>query len=338
MCEGGPAGAEVAFRPSQFAAAHPPVRHRDTLAAQEIDGVCLARSLLQPKTAMSRFAISLHPSKNAYLAVACSTAIFTTTGCLREGMSAAEMRAAVVEIVENGQVQQLENGIVEITTDFTIGDAVEAVRDHIAEVLAACGQTTVTVMDDVSIRIDFGPASDPCVHDGKSYSGVVDLVITRDGDTVTVEHTYQDASNGTYTLHGDKTVTWSSGGGTAVVRTIDSNVGWTGPNGPVDHTSQRTMTFSDFLGGPEAPIVVDGNHHWTRDGEAWDLDMNEVEFRLVDPVPQDGSYVLTVPSGKEGTLSFERIDEDTIAVHFATGLRERTFHVTKSGQVDDAEG
>ncbi len=270
--------------------------------------------------------------------VAASVLLASGTGCLQRGMTALEMRAAVQEVVENGQVQQLENGVVEITTDFTIGDGVQQIRDHIAQVLAACAQTTVTAMDDVSIHIDFGPASDPCEFDGKRYSGVVDLVITRDGEDVTVAHTYQGLSNGTYTLDGDKTVTWTSGGGTKVLRTIDSNVGWTGPNGPVDHTSQRTMIFSDFLGGPEAPITIDGNHHWTRDGDAWALDMNEVEFRLVDPVPQDGSFVLTIPNGKEGTLSFERVDEDTIAVQFSTGLRSRTFHVTRSGQVDDAEG
>ncbi len=274
------------------------------------------------------------------LATFAALAAFTTgsTGCLRDTMTRTEMRAAVVELVETGQVQQLENGIVEITTDFTIGDAVEQVRDRIAEVLAACGQTTVTAMDDVTIRIDFGPASDPCEYDGNAYSGVVELVIGRDGDTVVVDHSYEDLSNGTYTLNGDKRVTWSSNGGGEVVREIDSQVGWIGPNGPVDHRSQRTMTFSDFLGGPEAPITIDGDRRWDRAGDTWELDINGVEFRLADPVPQDGSYVLTIPNGKQGTLSFERVDEDTIAVTFVSGVRQRTFHVSRAGAVDDVEG
>ncbi len=274
----------------------------------------------------------------ASILVTACTVLPAGAGCLGNGMTRMEMRAAVQQVVESGQVQQLENGIVEITTDFTIGDAVQQVRDRIAEVLAACGQTTVTAMDDVSIRIDFGPASDPCAFDGQKYSGVVDLVIAREGEVLTVEHDYQDLSNGTYTLNGDKTVTWTSEGGDRVVRDIVSSVGWTGPNGPVEHTSERTMTFSDFLGAPEAPITIDGGHRWTRDGDTWDLDVNAVELRLVDPVPQDGSYVLTVPSGREGTLSFERVDEDTIAVRFQTGLRSRTFHVTRAGEVDDSEG
>jgi hypothetical protein len=247
-----------------------------------------------------------------------------------------EMRAAVDNAVESGQVQQLENGVVEITTDFTIGDAIEQVRQHIQDVLAACGSTTVEVMDGVTILVDFGPATDPCEFEGKSYSGQVQLVITHQPESVLVEHTYFDLSNGTYTLNGDKDVTWTAPKDGVVERHIVSKVGWDGPKGHVDQDSDRTMTFLDWLGGPTQRIQIDGTRDWTRASEDWHLDIDEVEFRLVDPVPQDGAYVLSTPEGKTASLSFERVDDDTIAVTITGGRRgERVFHVTSSGAVTD---
>ena len=257
-------------------------------------------------------------------------------GCLNDNLTVAEMRAALNEAVESGQVQQLENGIVEITTDFTIGDGVEQIRQHIEEVLAACAETQVVAMDDVTIDIDFGPASNPCAFEGHEYSGKVRIVIDRAGDEVTVNHTYTDLSNGTYTLSGTKDVTWSEGAAAGTVeRRIVSDVGWDGPRGRVDHQSERVMTFLDWLGGPTQRIQIDGDHTWQRSADDWRLDVNQVEFRLIDPVPQDGSYVLTTPEGKTATLTFDRVDEDTIAVTVEGLRRDRVFHVTTAGAVSD---
>ena len=51
---------------------------------------------------------------------------------------------------------------------------------------------------------------------------------------------------------------------------------------------------------------------------------------------QAGSYTLDTPKGKTIELSFSRIDDDTIAVTLGSGGRERTFHVTSTGQIQDA--
>jgi len=261
-----------------------------------------------------------------------------TTGCFGDYLTAAEMRSAVNESVESGQVESVENGVIEITTDFQIGDAVEAVAEHIREVVAMCADTTVEVSDEVTILLDFGSAAAPCIFDERRrYSGQVELVISHGDGAVTVDHTYIDLSNGTYTLEGDKKVTWSGGEGGSVVREVDSGVDWDGPNGHVDHESQRTMTFEDFLGGWTQEIRIDGSRDWTRDDEDWNLDIDEVELRLVDPVPQSGAYTLTIPSGKEAGLSFERIDEDTIEVTVTGGRRDHVFRVTSLGGVSDED-
>jgi hypothetical protein len=254
-------------------------------------------------------------------------------------VTGAEFRQALDEVVESGQVQQLENGVIEITTDFTIGDGIEQVRQHIADVLAACGSTHVMAMDDVSIFIDFGEASEPCSFKGRNYSGQVELVITRADDSIEVAHTYIDLSNGIHTLNGSQRVAWSGNAlevGSVVERHVVSDLEWHGPRGHVEHQAERTMTFLDWLEGPTQRIRIDGEHQWHREGETWRLDVGEIELRLVDPVPQSGSYALTLPNGKHAELLFERIDEDTIQVTMTGGRRDHVFHVTRSGAVTEA--
>ena len=63
-----------------------------------------------------------------------------------------------------------------------------------------------------------------------------------------------------------------------------------------------------------------------------------MEFRWVDPIPQAGSYELTAPTGKTATLSFSRIDEDSIEAKFVTGKNEWVFVVNKSGAIEGENG
>ena len=123
-----------------------------------------------------------------------------------------EMREALDEVVLEGQGQAVENEIVEITTDFTIGEGVAqaaaALRDAIASQIPC---STVTVADD-QLTLDFGGLDDSCVYNGHTFAGVVTLTISHDqaSNKITVDHTYQDLSNGVVTLNGSKVVDWTS--------------------------------------------------------------------------------------------------------------------------------
>lgn len=46
--------------------------------------------------------------------------------------------------------------------------------------------------------------------------------------------------------------------------------------------------------------------------------------------------IVDTPKGHTIGLGFARVDDDTIAVTLSGGNRERTFHVTSTGQVKDA--
>jgi hypothetical protein len=59
-----------------------------------------------------------------------------------------------------------------------------------------------------------------------------------------------------------------------------------------------------------------------------------MEIRWSDPVPQAGTYVLSTPfNGKVLTMSFARVDQDTIAVTVTTGRITFHFNVNKAGTV-----
>ena len=84
-----------------------------------------------------------------------------------------------------------------------------------------------------------------------------------------------------------------------------------------------------------APAVKRG-----RPGSAageWDLAINSVEIRWVDPIPQAGSYELTNPAGKVATLSFERVDETSIPATLVTGRKELVFVVHQDGSIDSSK-
>ena len=90
-------------------------------------------------------------------------------------------------------------------------------------------------------------------------------------------------------------------------------------------------------------LAVEGTREWTSQRGDWELAIDGVEARWIDPVPQAGTYELTTPfTGRNGvlktaTLSFARIDDDTIRVTIASGDKSFAFDVTAEGQISEAD-
>jgi hypothetical protein len=64
--------------------------------------------------------------------------------------------------------------------------------------------------------------------------------------------------------------------------------------------------------------------------------VNDVEVRWKDPVPQAGSFTLTSPKGRTLTLSFERVDADSIRVTITNGKNTFSFNVNSLGESKNA--
>ncbi len=254
-----------------------------------------------------------------------------TAGCdFGDRVAGEQMRQAMEEIVLTGDAQGLEDGVVEITTSFTIGDGVDSIIAEVrafAESQAPC--STVTSSDPGSLTIDFGTLEDACTYRGKTYAGVVTVSWEVGAEDVVVIHDYDGLTNGRVMLNGDATVTWGR-----AMRRVQTDVAFEGESANVEIESDRTQTLIGELGDG---IRVAGTRDWTGPSGSWALGIDDVEIRAVDPVPQAGTYTLTTPDDKVLTLSFSRLDDDTIEVSMTGGFRDRVFLVTAAGQISDGD-
>ncbi len=250
------------------------------------------------------------------------------SACEFEAASAAEMRMAVDEVVASGQAASLEDGVVEITTDFTLGDGLHGILEQIRGfVQSQIPCSTIETPDDHTLVIDFGELADGCEFRGRTFAGIVTVSYEIAGDDVVVTHHYDAVTDGRATLDGETVVTWSERS-----RHVVTDFDVIAPRGEFSSDSVRTQTL---IGDPADGIRVDGERNWHGERGDWHLEIEDVEMRAVDPVPQDGAYVLTTANGREITMTFERIDDDTIEVRVTGGRRDRVFRVTSAGDVED---
>ncbi len=251
--------------------------------------------------------------------------------CQPPPMTAVEQREAVSLSVETARMDAATDEVVHVTTSFTLGgaaaDAVEELRAF-WESQAPCATVTAAAP---TLTVDFG-TSEGCTWNGRSWTGrlVVTVERTAPGEAQ-VTHAWEGLSNGIGTLDGGATVTWSAAEGTREV-VVDAT--WVGVEHTLDVQSDRTMRRLVPGGGPGTGIVVDGLRTWTVDGSrTWEMDIAGVELRPQDPAPQAGVYTLTNPAGRVLTVTFERVDEDTIRVT-AVGRRTWIWEVTAAGATE----
>lgn len=245
-----------------------------------------------------------------------------------DNVSNSEMRMAVDDVVATGQANSLEDGVVEITTSFTIGDGLlqvaQTVRSFVESQIPC---STVTSPSENTLVIDFGALEDECSFNGRTFAGTVTVSFEPSADSVVVHHTYEGITDGHATLDGTAEVTWTS-----TSRHIVTDFTFTGPRGEFSATSDRTQTRIGAIG---EGITVAGERDWQGPNGELHLDIEDVELRAQDPVPQDGTYVLTLPSEKQLSMSFDRIDADTIEITVEGGRRDRVFRVTSAGDVQE---
>lgn len=254
------------------------------------------------------------------------------TGCPRQkddGLSSAQAREALEEAALASKAEALTSGAVEISTHFTIGQGVEAAAEELSAFFEAQLPCAEVVVEQARLEITYGARPGSCTYRGQTFSGQSAVTIDRnDAGEVVVEHEWLALSNGAVTLDGDATVTWNLDQGT---RRVVHDALWTdvATGKTVQGSGDRTQSLLD--GGLAEGIRVDGVRSWTTPRGEWDLGIDGVELRWVDPVPQAGSYTLATPDGKSLSLSFARKDADTISVEVASGKHQFRFDVTALG-------
>lgn len=261
-----------------------------------------------------------------------SLPVAALAGCdFEQPASRAEMRDAVVEVALLGEGIGTQTQIIELTTSFTLGQGAQAVAEEIRDFVQSQLPCSQVVLEPGKVTIDFGDLSDGCTHRGRTYAGVVSVEVEDLGDTVQVTHTYEGVTGGRTTLDGTAVVTWDGN-----VRNVVTDLTFVGDGGELTVNADRTQTFSACEGVDAVCLTVEGDRDWTGPRGSWEMDIIDVSMRSIDPVPESGAYAITTPQDKTVELSFDRVDGNTIEVSVTGGRRDFVFHVTASGQVDDA--
>ncbi len=263
-------------------------------------------------------------------------AALTASACFQQdGMTQLEAAEAMGEALASGKGEALTNEVVEVSTDFTMGAALEAAAEELAAWWQSQAPCTIVTVDGSTVELDFGDLEDDCSYNGHTYAGITRITVeSTDEQQLLVSHEWQDMTNGDVSATGEGDVTWAAGDNPS--RHVEHAIDWSDAERQVSASGDRTQQLIDPDLGLTGGIVVDGTRDWSTEAGDWLLDIESVEMRGQDPVPQDGSYVLTTPEGDELVMVFERLDEDSIQVT-VSGIRggDRVWVVNSTGQIEE---
>lgn len=263
---------------------------------------------------------------------------FVLTGCPKDKqddgtLTASEALQAVEESTLASQAEGLTSASVEITTSFTIGQAVENAAQEIKAFVESQLPCAAVTLSGATLTVEYGANPGNCTYKGQTFSGTHSITVAKNENAqVEVHHTWTDLTNGRVTLNGNADVTWDL---SAKSRHVVHTAEWTRVSDGFKVTGEGDRTQTVLAGGLVEGIKVDGSRSWKSTRGQWDLGIDGVEMRWVDPVPQAGTYSLHTPKGKSLSLGFTRVDEDTIQVKVTNGKRAFSFNVTKIGAVNN---
>jgi hypothetical protein len=277
----------------------------------------------------------MRPTTIGTFAIATAVTAFSV-GCSKdeadEPMTQAEAREALEESTIESQASALTTNSVEISTNFTIGKAVREAASELKtfiETQLPCAEITLA---DATLTVIYGAKPGNCTYRGNKFTGQHIVKVDKNDGEVVVEHEWKELSNGIVKVSGTAHVTWSF---EAKTRHVQHDLTWTRILDGRTGRGQGNLTQSPLAGGVAEGIEIDGDRTWTGPRGQWDLAVQNVQMRWVDPVPQSGTYRLASPKGRSLELSFARVDEDTITVTLKTDTKEFSFNVNSLGGVGE---
>lgn len=265
------------------------------------------------------------------LALVLISTLVVGAGCRVERLTSEEARESLDESSVASQAEALTAASVEISTDFTIGEAVEDAAQEIRGFIQSQLPCADIRLERATLTIEYGARPGSCVYRGQELSGThVISVESNDEHDVIVQHSWQDLSNGRVSVTGEATVTWSLEDRS---RHIVHELHWTRLSDGKTGVGSGNRTQTPLEGGLVEGIEIDGTRAWETARGRWELSIDHVQMRWMDPVPQAGSYVLDTPFDKTVTLAFERIDSDSIGVTASSGDRSISLQINKLGLI-----
>lgn len=253
------------------------------------------------------------------------------SGCRMDPLTGQEAQQALEESAIASQAAALVSASVEVSTDFTIGEAVERAAEEIRDFIHSQLPCAEVELSQATLSITYGALPGNCTFNGHTFEGTHTIAVERNEERdVIVQHAWDGMSNGQITVEGEATVTWSLADRS---RHIEHELTWERLADGRIGVGRGTRTQTALEGGLREGIEVDGTRSWDGDSGHWELDIDHVQMRWADPVPSDGSWTLETPFDKTISLEFERVDDDTIGVTVTGGQRSVELKVNRLGLV-----
>ncbi|MBM4361150.1 MAG: hypothetical protein FJ104_00600 [Deltaproteobacteria bacterium] len=262
-------------------------------------------------------------SASSHLAVV--ALLLTAAACRREeDFTSEEVAQALSELEADSQAGALAAEGVEIGTRFTIGGAVQEAAEELRAFVATQLPCASVALSGGQLRVEYG-ANGVCLYRGRPFSGTHVLEVSRNAAAeVRVEHQWIGLSNGRLQLDGTATATWNLAD---PARRVEHELVWTRLSDGRTGRGSGERVQRPLEGGLAEGFSEEGSRRWVGERGAWDLLIDGVEVRWVDPVPQAGRVVLDTPFDKSLDVEFTRRDESTIRVTFQGPRREFSLDV-----------
>lgn len=258
------------------------------------------------------------------------------TACTPAPMRVSDAVDALAQASRSDLGNETTQPTVEISTDFTIGAALEAAAQELRDFWASQAPCAAVGVAGAVLTVDYGALEDDCVWRGDTVQGMAEIeLISAASSGLEVEHRWFGLGNSQVVVDGEARVTWTDR--TSSYR-VDTTHAFTEADGATTDVQGVTEVRyldpgRDLLGG----FGLEGTRAWSNETGSWDLAITEVEARLIDPVPYAGSWLLTDPEGRTLELIFGQLDDNTFSIELI-GLRDPvTLHVGRLGQVDVVE-
>lgn len=275
--------------------------------------------------------MNIRTAATLLFAVVSLPATLLCAGCPSEDLTSEEALEAVEEVSLASQASNVAEGSIELTTSFTLGAGVDAAAEEIRGFVVAQLACAEVEREGATVTIQYG-ATGSCLWHGQTYTGTHAVTVSRSEENdVLVHHEWTALSNGIVSVDGSADVTWDLD---AKTRRVVHEVTWTRLRDNRQGTGSGDRLQSPLDGDWTAGILIDGERAWESERGTWKLDIDQVEWQWIDPVPQSGSYTATTPAGKEVSMSFSRTGEHTIHVTVEGARRDFEFNVTSLGEVE----
>jgi hypothetical protein len=157
----------------------------------------------------------------------------------------------------------------------------------------------------------------------------VEVVNTTSGE-LEATHGWVGFQNEDVMVDGGALVTWS---GQDLTRRVETEHTWTDLDDGtmVDVLGDHIFGYLDEGAGLLGGFTLEGTRSWSGESGDWDLDMADVEARLIDPVPQAGTFTVTDPEGRALEIAYERVDDTTIQATITGTRQPLVFHINALG-------